>query len=64
MAHRLEFRDGKATAPERPGHGVELDWSALEHLRQAWRLGPGAHSGIPSHGIISDHLALRYITQT
>jgi L-alanine-DL-glutamate epimerase-like enolase superfamily enzyme len=24
-----EMRDGKAIAPERPGHGVAFDWTAL-----------------------------------
>ena len=29
----LKIVDGRATAPERPGHGVALDWSGLEKLR-------------------------------
>ena len=29
----LKIVDGLATAPERPGHGVALDWSGLEKLR-------------------------------
>ena len=33
MAEPLVIRDGKAVAPDRPGHGVELDWQALEALR-------------------------------
>jgi L-alanine-DL-glutamate epimerase-like enolase superfamily enzyme len=33
MAAPLEIADGRALAPERPGHGVELDWAALEALR-------------------------------
>jgi len=33
MAAPLEIRDGLARAPERPGHGVELDWPALEAHR-------------------------------
>ncbi len=33
MAEPLRIRDGLATAPERPGHGVELDWQGLETLR-------------------------------
>jgi L-alanine-DL-glutamate epimerase-like enolase superfamily enzyme len=33
MAEPLRIADGKATAPERPGHGVELDWQGLETLR-------------------------------
>ena len=27
--HRLEFADGKAIAPDRPGHGIELDRDAI-----------------------------------
>jgi L-alanine-DL-glutamate epimerase-like enolase superfamily enzyme len=30
IAHPLEIQDGEATAPDRPGHGVELDWKGLE----------------------------------
>jgi L-alanine-DL-glutamate epimerase-like enolase superfamily enzyme len=33
MAEPLRIQDGKAIAPERPGHGVELDWQALDALR-------------------------------
>jgi L-alanine-DL-glutamate epimerase-like enolase superfamily enzyme len=33
MAEPLRIREGIALAPERPGHGVELDWQALEALR-------------------------------
>ena len=33
IAHPLEIRDGLAHAPDRPGHGVELDWKALAALR-------------------------------
>jgi L-alanine-DL-glutamate epimerase-like enolase superfamily enzyme len=33
MAEPLRIRDGIALAPERPGHGVELDWQGLEALR-------------------------------
>lgn len=33
IAHPLELRDGLTVAPERAGHGVELDWKALEPLR-------------------------------
>ena len=33
IAHPLEIRDGEATAPDRPGHGVEFDWKGLERLR-------------------------------
>ncbi|HEV8310861.1 MAG TPA: mandelate racemase/muconate lactonizing enzyme family protein [Methylomirabilota bacterium] len=32
IAHPLELVDGEAVAPERPGHGVEFDWKALETL--------------------------------
>ena len=33
MAEPLRIEDGVAIAPERPGHGVELDWQGLEALR-------------------------------
>lgn len=33
IAHPLEIRDGVAMAPDRPGHGVDFDWKALEALR-------------------------------
>ena len=33
MAEPLVIQDGVAIAPERPGHGVVLDWAALEGLR-------------------------------
>jgi L-alanine-DL-glutamate epimerase-like enolase superfamily enzyme len=33
MAEALRIEDGFAQAPERPGHGVELDWAALEAHR-------------------------------
>lgn len=33
MAHRLELHDGEAIAPERPGHGVALDFDALRAHR-------------------------------
>ncbi len=33
VAHPLELRDGEAIAPDRPGHGVELDWNGLDALR-------------------------------
>lgn len=29
----LRLVDGKAVAPDRPGHGVDFDWGALEQLR-------------------------------
>jgi len=32
IAQPLEINEGAATAPDRPGHGVELDWKALEKL--------------------------------
>ncbi len=33
MAEPMRIVEGFATAPGRPGHGVELDWAALEALR-------------------------------
>jgi L-alanine-DL-glutamate epimerase-like enolase superfamily enzyme len=33
LAEPLAVVEGVATAPDRPGHGVELDWTALEPLR-------------------------------
>ncbi len=33
IASPLEITAGEAIAPERPGHGVELDWKGLEALR-------------------------------
>jgi L-alanine-DL-glutamate epimerase-like enolase superfamily enzyme len=33
IAHPLRIVDGLAQAPDRPGHGVEFDWRALEVLR-------------------------------
>ncbi|MEI7548831.1 MAG: mandelate racemase/muconate lactonizing enzyme family protein, partial [Actinomycetota bacterium] len=33
IAHPMSVVDGFTMAPERPGHGVELDWSALERHR-------------------------------
>ncbi len=33
IAHPMDIVEGFATAPERPGHGVELDWQGLEGLR-------------------------------
>jgi L-alanine-DL-glutamate epimerase-like enolase superfamily enzyme len=33
IAHPLELRDGEAVAPDRPGHGVEFDWTGLDALR-------------------------------
>lgn len=33
MAAPLQMRDGMAIAPDRPGHGIDLDWEALKALR-------------------------------
>ena len=33
IAEPLAIRDGLATAPDRPGHGVEFDWKGLEAVR-------------------------------
>lgn len=33
MAHPLVIENGMARAPDRAGHGVELDWAALEPHR-------------------------------
>ena len=33
IAEPLSLVDGKAVAPDRPGHGVDFDWDALERLR-------------------------------
>jgi L-alanine-DL-glutamate epimerase-like enolase superfamily enzyme len=33
IAHPLRIAEGNAMAPDRPGHGVEFDWDALEALR-------------------------------
>jgi L-alanine-DL-glutamate epimerase-like enolase superfamily enzyme len=33
LSHELELAEGFATAPERPGHGVEFDWRGLEKVR-------------------------------
>lgn len=33
IAEPLVIREGFATAPDRPGHGVELDWKGLDALR-------------------------------
>jgi L-alanine-DL-glutamate epimerase-like enolase superfamily enzyme len=33
IAHPLRIVDGHAIAPDRPGHGVAFDWTALEPLR-------------------------------
>jgi L-alanine-DL-glutamate epimerase-like enolase superfamily enzyme len=34
IANPMQILDGFTTAPERPGHGIELDWSALERHRR------------------------------
>jgi L-alanine-DL-glutamate epimerase-like enolase superfamily enzyme len=33
IAEPLVLQDGRAVAPERPGHGITFDWSALEAIR-------------------------------
>ena len=33
LAEPMRIEEGFATAPDRPGHGVELDWDALERQR-------------------------------
>ena len=33
MAEPLVIRDGKAIAPDRPGHGIDFDWDALDGCR-------------------------------
>ncbi len=33
LGEPLVLRDGKAIAPDRPGHGLSFDWAALEALR-------------------------------
>jgi L-alanine-DL-glutamate epimerase-like enolase superfamily enzyme len=33
-SHRLTIDDGYAIAPDRPGHGVELNWETLEPFRE------------------------------
>lgn len=35
IARPLILRDGRAIAPEAPGHGIELDWAGLETTRAA-----------------------------
>jgi L-alanine-DL-glutamate epimerase-like enolase superfamily enzyme len=33
MANPMEIKEGETIAPERPGHGVELDWERIKpHL--------------------------------
>lgn len=33
LLHPMEIDEGSVTAPDRPGHGVELNWDALEAVR-------------------------------
>jgi L-alanine-DL-glutamate epimerase-like enolase superfamily enzyme len=33
LMHPFDLAEGLATAPERPGHGVEFDWRGLETMR-------------------------------
>lgn len=33
VEHPLRIEEGRAVAPDRPGHGVSFDWAALEPLR-------------------------------
>ncbi|GAA0588869.1 mandelate racemase/muconate lactonizing enzyme family protein [Craurococcus roseus] len=33
VGHPLRIEEGRAVAPDRPGHGVSFDWNALEPLR-------------------------------
>ncbi|MEM1062208.1 MAG: mandelate racemase/muconate lactonizing enzyme family protein [Planctomycetota bacterium] len=33
LVHQLEIRDGYAVAPDRPGHGVVIDWDAIDAHR-------------------------------
>jgi L-alanine-DL-glutamate epimerase-like enolase superfamily enzyme len=33
IAQPLAIAEGRATAPDRPGHGVAFDWAALDSLR-------------------------------
>lgn len=33
IAEPLRIEGGLAVAPDRPGHGIELDWSGLESVR-------------------------------
>lgn len=35
IADPLTIAEGKAVAPERPGHGVAFDWKGLEKVRAA-----------------------------
>jgi L-alanine-DL-glutamate epimerase-like enolase superfamily enzyme len=33
IAEPMLMVDGKAIAPDRPGHGIAFDWAALERVR-------------------------------
>ena len=33
IASPLRLEDGRAIAPDRPGHGITFDWQGLEQLR-------------------------------
>lgn len=33
ISHPIQVKDGYAIAPDRPGHGVEFDWDAMEEHR-------------------------------
>ncbi|HEX2337496.1 MAG TPA: mandelate racemase/muconate lactonizing enzyme family protein, partial [Hyphomicrobiaceae bacterium] len=33
IANPMQLSDGYATAPDRPGHGIDFDWQALQRLR-------------------------------
>lgn len=33
IAHPMMIQEGRAIAPDRPGHGVEFDWNSLESLK-------------------------------
>ena len=35
IAEPLRIEDGLAVAPDRPGHGIEFDWQALDRVRAA-----------------------------
>ncbi len=35
IAHPLQIENGEAIAPERPGHGVKLEWDKLEPLKRS-----------------------------
>ena len=34
FVHRVNFKGGITSPPDRPGHGVEFDWEALEACLQ------------------------------